>query len=45
MEKNLKLPVNENQKIDGFQNNYLFSSIFQNRLLNFIEKINIINVN
>ena len=43
--KNLKLPVNENQKIDGFQNNYLFSKYLSEQIAEFYrKKINIINV-
>ena len=43
--KNLKLPVNENRKIDGFQNNYLFSKYLSEQIAEFYRnKINIINV-
>ena len=43
--KNLKLPVNEKQKIDGYQNNYLFSKYLSEQIAEFYRnKINIINV-
>lgn len=42
---NLKLPVKEDQTIDGFQNNYLFSKYMAEELCNFYrKKIQIINV-
>lgn len=43
--KNLKLPVDEKQPIDGFQNNYLFSKYMAEQLCNFYrKKMKIINV-
>ena len=43
--KNLKLPVDEKQQIDGFQNNYLFSKYLAEQLAHFYrKKIKIINV-
>ena len=43
--KNLKLPVDEKQAIDGFQNNYLFSKYMAEQLCDFYrKKMKIINV-